>query len=248
MAPDEPTHVPDHAGEDYLNVLERVHDVLRPRTYLEIGTWTGNSLQLANCPAIAIDPRFQITSDVIGKKPQCSFFQKSSDAFFRDHSPRQILGDQLDLVFLDGMHFFEFLLRDFTNVEPHCARNSIVIMHDCIPTDVYIAGRVKSEESQRLSTKPGWWAGDVWKMLLILRKYRPDLTVVCVDAPPTGLVLITGLYPDSRILRDRYQDIVAEFNDLTLAEYGLQAFLSHLNIGSTRSLSGLHGFGPTFWL
>jgi hypothetical protein len=29
------------------------------------------------------------------------------------------------------MHYAEFLLRDFINIERHVTRNSLVILHDC---------------------------------------------------------------------------------------------------------------------
>ena len=246
----EVTHVSDHGGEDYLDVLARIHTVLKPRTYLEMGTWTGNSLKLATCKSIAVDPHFQIASDVIGGKPECHFFQMVGDAFFRSHSPRQIFGETTDLAFLDSMHLFEFVLRDFINIEPHCARNSIIALHDCLPTDVHIASRTNDPaERERLSsTHPGWWTGDVCKMLPILRKFRPDLTVVSLDAQPTGLVLITGLYPESRVLRDRYYDIVQEFNAMTLLDYGVQKHLSEAGIVHTRRFERPQDFGPIFWL
>jgi predicted O-methyltransferase YrrM len=249
VTPTTDTAVPDHAGEDYHEVLRRIHHVLKPKTYLEVGTSTGNSLALAECPSIAIDPSFAVTANVIGKKTQCHFFQMGSDEFFRAHSPQTFLGNTIDLAFLDGMHLFEYLLRDFTNIERHCTRNSIIALHDCIPTDAYITERTNDPAARELvSTRPGWWTGDVWKVVLILQKYRPDLTIVCVDAPPTGLVLITNLYPDSRILRDRYQELCTEFGPLSLPDYGLHRFLADLNIVSTRQFTNRQSFGPHFWL
>jgi hypothetical protein len=245
----EGTSIPDHKGEEYLEVLARIHTVLQPRTYVEVGTWTGNSLQLASCRAIAVDPHFQITSDVIGTKPECHFYQMGGDAFFRVHSPRQIFGEPVDLAFLDGMHLFEFVLRDFINIEVQCSRNSIIALHDCLPTDVYITSRTNDPaERARLSTRPGWWTGDVWKMLPILRTFRPDLTIVCLNAFPTGLVLITGLYPESRTLRDRYYEIVQQYRQVSLSEYGFAKFLSEAPLAETTRFRTIQDFGPTFWL
>ena len=76
-----PFHIDLQAAE-YLPVLKRLHDVLRPETYLEIGTRSGDSLRLASCASIAIDPSFCVSSDVIGTKPACHFYQIPSDRFF----------------------------------------------------------------------------------------------------------------------------------------------------------------------
>ena len=54
----QPLSLPDLTGEHYTEVLKRLHRELRPRSYSEIGTLHGQSLRLANCPSIAIDPDF----------------------------------------------------------------------------------------------------------------------------------------------------------------------------------------------
>ena len=85
-------------------------------------------------------------------------------------------------------------------------------MHDCLPTTEFMAHRSQSK-ARELSGK-GAWTGDVWKIIPILKKYRPDLSIVCVDAPPTGIVFITNLDPNNKILLDKYMDIVEEFNNI----------------------------------
>ena len=118
------------AGANYLAVLGRLHTFLQPERYLEIGTNTGRSLALAKCSSIAVDPRFKVEANVIGEKPRCLFYQMPSDRFFRDHSVTQLLGGPVDLAFLDGLHQYEFLLRDFYNTEQVCRPNSIIALHD----------------------------------------------------------------------------------------------------------------------
>jgi hypothetical protein len=224
-------------GEHYLTVLGRLHEYLQPATYLEIGTLAGDTLKLAECKSIAVDPVFRIGSNVIGAKPSCMFFQCTSDRFFRDHSPSAIFGAPVDLAFLDGMHLFEFLLRDFLYLERHCTPNSIIALHDCVPADRWMAERVYSKECKRQSKFPGWWTGDVWKCLPALKKYRPDLKIIVVDAGPTGLVLITKLDPHSTVLAENYADIVQEFIDLSIAEYGIRKYHNDCAMVSTSELT-----------
>jgi hypothetical protein len=217
-----PFCVEDHSGLFYFDVFHRLLERVRPQTYFEIGTEAGDTLALVECEAIAVDPFFQIGRNVFGRKPACHLYQMTSDAFFATHSPSAILGRPIELAFLDGWHWFEFLLRDFINTEPHCRPGSFIVLHDCLPTDLHIARReVTDTRLAARSAHPGWWAGDVWRTLVILQKYRPDLHIRCTAAVPTGLVLVGNLDPSSTVLRDAYERIVAEAAELELHDYGL---------------------------
>ena len=151
---------PMFSGPDYYHVLQRIHSVLAPKSYLEIGTRDGGSLAQANCASIAIDPQFDLRMEVIGHKPSCHFYQQTSDSFFAERDPTAILGRPIDFAFLDGMHLYEFLLRDFINVERHCRPNSVIALHDCIPTDSFVARRAREDLSLApYSAAPSdWWA------------------------------------------------------------------------------------------
>src|SRR3712207_5336295 len=92
------------AGEIYTTLLKAIHAHLRPKTYLEVGTESGVTLSIAQCASLAVDPAFQVRRDIIGRKPSLHIYQMTSDAFFREHDPTTILGDKVDLAFLDGMH------------------------------------------------------------------------------------------------------------------------------------------------
>lgn len=221
----------DLKGKHYLNYISEIHDKLKPRTYLEIGTRFGDSLTLANCASLAIDPNFAVSNNVIGKKPLCLFFQCTSDDFFHDFNPMKLLGGSIDFAFLDGLHLFECLLRDFINTEKFCRSDSIIAMHDCIPSDIYIAER-KDDPIRRteVGSKPGWWTGDVWKLAPILRRWRPDISLIALDCVPTGLLLATNLDPTSSILADHYDQIIGEFMDIDLAQYGLERFHAEIQI------------------
>ena len=226
----------DLNGTFYQLFLKRLHDILQPKTYFEIGTLNGDTLKLADCSSISVDPMYQIASDVLGKKPSCQFFQVGSDEFFRKHDPERILGDKIDLAFLDGMHLFEFLLRDFTNIERYCARNSVVVLHDCVPGDEFIAVRSPNDPDRQKSSRPGYWTGDVWKILPALKAFRPDLRIVVVDAPPTALVLITNLDAQNDVLLREYQTILDRYLHLDLGTYGVERFHKECEIVSTESL------------
>ena len=178
-----------HSGELYNAVLTRFHSALKPKTYLEIGVNEGDTLGLAACASIAIDPSFsKVKGTALRNKNVCSFYQMTSDEFFRDHNPVHIFGRKIDMAFLDGLHYFEYLLRDFINTEKYCANNSVLILHDCIPPDEFVGRRLMRDVSLReISKYRDWWAGDAWKVVAIIQKYRKDLCVVALDFSPPEL-------------------------------------------------------------
>lgn len=237
-----------HSGARYMTVLRQFHTYLKPRTYLEIGVNEGASLNLATCASIAIDPKFDFKTPLLTNKEICLFYQMTSDDFFRRFDPNEIFGSKIDLAFLDGMHWFEFLLRDFVNVEKHCARNSVVVLHDCIPLDEHAGRRLQEDSSLReFSDHKSHWAGDVWKTVAILKKYRSDLRIVALDAPPTGLVCITNLNPSSNVLSERYFEIVREFSDFSLARHG-DEYMKQLNLSGTNMVATSDAMSAQFWL
>jgi hypothetical protein len=242
-------NVPEHKGASYTTTLHQIHRFLMPKSYLEIGTLTGSTLSLSNCPSIAIDPRFKINSNVIGSKKKCHFFQMTSDDFFAEENPTTLLQRKLDFVFLDGMHIYEYLLRDFINVEKYCRPNSIIAIHDCIPIDSHAARRVATDTAYaKMSVRADWWAGDIWKTILILKKYRPELHVYAFDAPPTGIIFITNLSPDSNVLAQNYFSAVQEFAELTYSDYGIERYFQELDVKSTRELDSASELARYFWL
>lgn len=212
--------MPFHQGAEYLDCLARLHEILAPRRYLEIGVWHGDSLARATCVSLAVDPDFDLQVDVLSNKPACHFYRETSDAFFATTDPVAILGGAVDLAFLDGLHRFETLLRDFANAERICHRQSVIALHDCLPVDPRVTNRSDDPALRAEAVVPGWWAGDVWKVPVLLRRYRPDLRLLTLDAPPTGLVLITGLDPANRVINEHYATMVEELMETDLAEFG----------------------------
>ena len=186
-------------GDDYLVWLARFHAELRPATYLEIGVDAGRTLSLARPPtlAIGIDPALSGTTPAFAATTRT--FAMESDAFFASPEIDQRLGRApVALAFVDGLHLFEQALRDFLHVERHAARGSVVLFHDCLPLD-----RATSSRERRT----GFWSGDVWKLLPILREHRPDLDVFVIPAYPTGLGVVTRLDPSSTLLGERFEEI-----------------------------------------
>jgi len=225
----------DHAGKEYPLVLQDFHEWRKPATYLEIGTLEGNTLQLATCASIAIDPDFQIREAArICNKPQCHLFRQTSDDFFASRDPLAILGAPIDMAFLDGMHHCEFLLRDFMNTEKYCTSNSIILLHDCLPVEVGMAVRDPMKAQVSAPHHAGWWTGDVWRTALALKRLRPELQISAFDAPGTGLIAVTNLDPGSITLARGYDAIVGWMMTWSL---DLDQLFAELGVESTDTIA-----------
>jgi hypothetical protein len=241
--------VPLLAGPRHEHILAALHAHLKPRTYLEIGVDRGETLRLAHCPSIGIDPTMQIDQHAVGDKSACLLFRLPSDRFFETYDPVVLLGGKIDLAFLDGMHLFEFLLRDFINIERHCRRNSLIVLHDCVPTDLYLARRHRQDESlQGITRIAGGWCGDVWKTVPILRHYRPDLRIYAFDSALAGIILVTNLNPQSQVLAERYAEAVETFGALDLGDYGLKRYIDELALKDARLLTDPVQLAQYVWL
>jgi hypothetical protein len=184
----------------YRHFLTEVHQRLQPRAYLEIGLRNGNSFALARCRAVGIDPAYAITAELDG---DFALFRTTSDEYFSRPDPLAPTGNvPFDLCFIDGLHLFEFALRDFIFAERHAAARGVIIFDDVLPRTVDEAAR------QRHTTQ---WTGDVFWVFEVLRRYRPDLIMVELNTRPTGLLAVFGLDPSSTVLADNFTDILAEF-------------------------------------
>ena len=200
--------------------LRQVHHRLRPRNYFEIGVNDGRSLALSRVPSIGVDPAFRITREL---RCDVHLVRATSDDFFARRDPiAHLRGGRnplrnlrhgrapfgwylgrttLDLSFIDGMHLFEYALRDFMNVERLAGTSSVIILDDVFPRSVDEAARDRHTTA---------WAGDVYKIIAVLRKHRPDLVVLPMDTTPTGVLVVLGADARNRRLRSAYDRLVAQ--------------------------------------
>jgi len=88
------------------------------------------------------------------------------------------------------------------NLEKSSSIGTTILVHDCLPIDEITAARERSTSV---------WSGDVWRLIALLREFRPDLEVNVVDVAPTGLGIIRGLDPNSTVLNYHYNEIVKHY-------------------------------------
>lgn len=180
--------------------LAQLHEACKARTYLEIGVNDGRSLALSRVPTIAVDPAFRVTAEI---HCDLQLIKATSDDFFARELPLLHFGERhLDLAFIDGMHLFEYVLRDFINVEKHAQWSTVIVFDDQLPRNFDEAARDRHTKM---------WTGDVYKIIPVLQRYRPDLRLAVMDTAPTGVMVVFGADPSNTTLADNYDQIIAEF-------------------------------------
>jgi len=129
------------------------------KKYLEIGCDRDKIFNNVNCDyKIGVDPtrggNRRMTSD--------EFFLKNTEFF--------------DVIFVDGLHYYEQVSRDVENSLKCLNETGIIIIHDMLP-------RLKSEAVVPIpEPMPKTWLGDVWRLSFDLSS-RKDITfkLVLID-------------------------------------------------------------------
>lgn len=183
-------------GATYLQLLDRLHDGLEPDFYIEIGVRYGDSLRLARGSALGIDPWPKAQN----LSPDHEVMATTSDAFFLNHGMEDRPIPKLALI--DGLHLFEYALRDFMNLERVMSPGGIIVIDDAAPFHPLQARRKRETRT---------WTGDVWKLAACLREHRPDLDIQLVKTGPTGVLVVSRLDPRSTVLWRRYNPICRHF-------------------------------------
>ena len=219
---------------NYLDFLKALHKNIY-EGYFEIGTRTGVSLALSNSPSVSIDPFFQLNTNPVGNKDLCLMFQETSDSFFENRL--SLLSDiKCQLAFIDGMHLFEYALRDFINLAKISSEKSLFLFHDTIPWTFEMTTRNYKDLPRGAA-----WTGDVWKLAHIFIDAGMKDNVKLLTSAPSGLLAV--LSPDKKsvsMLENNYDRICSEWLEVNLSgdtierfyETGLfakpQVYLQHL--------------------
>ena len=192
-------------------VVQRFINARRAKVYLEIGVEQGiNFFQIEAEAKFAVDPEFKIPGGA-RDFDRNHFFETTSDAFFAS-PPLEIVEHGIDIALVDGLHTYEQALRDVENCLRYLAPGGLIVMHDCLPASAVEAA--PSLEAAR--AMPGFknaWTGDVYKAVVYLRSFRPDLFVAVLDCDH-GIGLVQKGTPDSLLTVDLEQIRSLSFSEL----------------------------------
>lgn len=142
---------------DILNLFASKYNY---KSYLEIGVQDSNS----NFKKVEIDNKVSVDPYPVN---ECTFIGTSDEYF------ESITEDtKFDLIFIDGLHHCEQVLRDIQNSLNYLNEGGTIMVHDCLPM---------SERMQEVEDNGGEWTGDVWKAISILRIERDDLKIYTIN-------------------------------------------------------------------
>jgi hypothetical protein len=138
--------------------------------YLEIGVARNdvfNSIPLPIENKFGVDPfsggNYRMTSDDFFKKfPQLKF----------------------DVIFIDGLHHYEFCQRDVINSMNALKQNGIIIIDDLLPKNTF---------EERTPRTHNYWTGDIWKVAVeLFNSKNVDFKIVKIDSGIGILKLLDG--------------------------------------------------------
>lgn len=111
-----------------IDIIQKLIDAKRAKTYLEIGVEYGACFLQINAPRkIAVDPKFIFWDKKTMAKNYLnhfwsnifnSYYQMKSDVFFR--TQHQVFRKRrIDIAFVDGLHEYRQVMRDVNNCLNH---------------------------------------------------------------------------------------------------------------------------------
>ena len=128
-------------------------------SYLEIGVeygYTFKRINIENKLGVDPDPKFD----------DIRILKQTSDEFFENNESK------IDIIFIDGMHQSDYVLKDLNNSIECLSENGIIFIDDILPENereqYKIPIKHKYENGILKYGEP--WTGDVWKVVYFLLK------------------------------------------------------------------------------
>jgi hypothetical protein len=189
-APPPPVRRPPAHSARRINALARR---LGARRYLEIGVSTGQTFRAIDIPErTGVDPNFRFDIAEVANATT-HLHAMRSDAWFAEAGA----AEPYDIVFIDGLHVFEQVVRDLTNTLARTTWRSPILIDDTVPIDVF-SSLTSQREAVRLREaaggKGGAWHGDVFKIVFLIHDFFPflDYRTITGSGNPQTLVWRSG--------------------------------------------------------
>ena len=168
------------------DIINKLINSKKFKSYLEIGCQSD-----VNFSKIKIENK-------VGVDPQSGgTLRMTSDEFFSQNK------DTFDLIFIDGLHIHEQVLKDIDNSLNVLNTNGVILLHDCLPAKIW---------HQTIPQTHSSWNGDVWKSIVQSRT-REDIDTYTIKADQ-GLGLIL-----KRKNRDKLVHPINNFKNLKFKDY-----------------------------
>lgn len=168
------------------NELRQIIEVIKPKSFLEIGIDRGLNLEAVDCPyKVGIDPNPSISSNFKHKV----YIGASDDIFLNSNFKKN--EDGFDLIFVDGLHEFKQVVRDAKNSLNFLNSGGVIVCHDVYPFD--FLDRYKGLTDKECPGPGLAWTGDVWKLIFYVRFCMLNLDFYTISKFPGYLCLMRNI-------------------------------------------------------
>lgn len=203
-----------------LELLKYMFNRLQPKMFITIGD-RASYVQCVPQPilGLGIDPWPLMSLKSLA--PNQQVYPVTSDYFF--HSPYMIKELHPDIVMITGFHRFEQVLRDIMFAEKLCNNKSVIMINNTAP--------LSPDDIDRADiTASAHQTGDVFKVIPIFKKYRPEVKVSTLIDVDKGVTIFENLDESSHILQHALVEAVGDVinipydqrdssTDMTFEEY-----------------------------
>jgi glycosyltransferase involved in cell wall biosynthesis len=166
-----------------INVLTKQY-----HNYLEIGIengYTFSKTHFLHKVGVDPDPKCDTLDNVeIHKCTSDDYFNNinisDNESIDSDDCIENIKPLNFDVIFIDGMHHCENVLRDFNNSINVLTNDGIIFVDDCIPSNYneQLKIPIKHHYENNILKYDEEWTGDVWKFMYhLLKNYKDKITV-----------------------------------------------------------------------
>lgn len=183
--------------------VNKLRDVVRATRYLEIGVLYGDTFKGVDISEkVGVDPEFRFDAKAV-ESPATKLFQTTSDDYFFGHAG----SEQFDIIFIDGLHQFEQVLRDFQNALVCSHPRSVLVLDDTVPNDIYSANPDQGEALRHRRASGSndiAWHGDVFKLVFFIHDFCMclDYRTIMEGGNPQTLVWRSNTFRRKPIFND----------------------------------------------
>ena len=145
-----------------LKIVKEIIKRKKFKSYLEIGCFDNQLFNSIKIDKTGVDPF------------KGGNIKLLSDEFFKINKKKY------DCVFIDGLHTYEQVKKDIVNSINCINENGIILIHDCLPNNVY---------EQNVPRSVYTWTGDVWKAIVQMRTNKNFQTYTINADHGIGVIL-----------------------------------------------------------
>ncbi len=166
--------------------INKFAELKKAKKYLEVGVSQGVTFNNVSVDTkYAVDPKFRFTFP----PDSPHIYEITSDDFFTNTPDIKF-----DIIFIDGLHHFEQAFRDFCNSLMFAHDDTIWLIDDTVPRDIYSAGRDQlgsvGLRAKEIGGSEKAWHGDVYKTVFAIRDFFPVLSYCTIIGPGNPQTLV----------------------------------------------------------